>query len=58
MVLDVAHTVAAAYGEGFLGTGQKVSDVENQMIDKIAGALKATHLLDGVRKAAQTNKGK
>jgi len=58
VVLDVAYTVAAAYGAGFLGRGEAVSQTENQMIDKIADAMKAKHLLDAVRQGATAKKGK
>lgn len=50
LVLEVAHSVAAAYGAGFLGRGEKVSQAESALLDKIAGALKATHLLEAVKK--------
>ena len=48
-VLDVAYQVAAAYGAGFMGRGEKVSAAENAMIDKVAQALKASHLLESVK---------
>ena len=48
-VLDVACQVAAAYGAGFLGRGEAVSAAETAMIDKVAQALKATHLAESVK---------
>jgi hypothetical protein len=57
-VLDVAYQVAAAYGAGFLGRGEAVSAAENAMIDKVAQALKATHLLDAVKADAMVAKAK
>lgn len=56
LVLDVAHRVAAAAGSGFMATGQKVSAAEAAMVDRIAGALKATHLLETVKKNAEPGK--
>lgn len=56
VVLQVALSVAGAFGGGFLGRGDKVSAAESQMIDKIAGALKATHLLDTAKKNLETSK--
>lgn len=57
-VLDVACRVAAAYGAGFLGRGEAVSASENAMIDKIAEALKATHLVASVKADATVAKTK
>ena len=56
-VLDVAYQVAAAFGAGFLGRGESVSATEVAMIDKVARALEATHLVDAV-KAANASKKK
>ncbi len=56
VVLEVAHAVAAAYGSGFLGRGEKVSQAESALLDKIAQALKATHLLEAVKKNADVGK--
>ncbi len=57
-VLDVAYQVAAAYGAGFLGRGEAVSTTESAMIDKVAQALKATHLVDAVKADAKVAKTK
>lgn len=57
-VLDAALQVAAAYGAGFLGRGEAVSAAESAMIDKVAQALKATHLLEAVKAEAVVNKAK
>ncbi|MBI2390114.1 MAG: hypothetical protein HYV09_11050 [Deltaproteobacteria bacterium] len=57
-VLDVAFQVAAAYGAGFLGRGDAVSASESAMIDKVAQALKATHLVDAVKAEATVSKTK
>jgi hypothetical protein len=56
VVLEVAYAVAAAYGAGFLGRGEKVSQAESALLDKIAQALKGTHLLDAVKKNAEVGK--
>jgi len=55
-VVDVAYQVAAAYGAGFLGRGEAVSAVESAMIDKVAQALKATHLVEAVKADAAVKK--
>ncbi len=57
-VLDVACQVAAAYGAGFLGRGDAVSAAETAMIDKVAHALKATHLVESVKADAVVKKTK
>lgn len=57
-VIDVALQVAAAFGAGFLGKGDAVSAAESAMIDKIAGALKASHLVESVKADAAVKKGK
>lgn len=57
-VLDVAYQVAAAYGAGFLGRGEAVSAAESSMIDKVAQALNAAHLVESVKADAAVAKTK
>jgi hypothetical protein len=38
-VLELANVAANASGEGFLGTGQKVSEKEKAILDKLTAAL-------------------
>jgi hypothetical protein len=53
VVLEVAYQVAMAYGAGWRGRGQKVSDKEKAMVKKIAELAKASHLLEAVIKDAE-----
>ena len=57
-VLDVAYQVAAAFGAGFLGRNDPVSPAEIAAIDKVAGALKATHLVEAAKADAIVAKKK
>lgn len=57
-VLDVAFQVAGAYGAGFFGRGDAVSAAESAMIDKVAQAMKATHLVEAVKADAMVGKTK
>lgn len=57
-VLEVAFQVANAHGAGFLGRGEAISATESSMIDKVAQALKATHLVEAARADAVVKKTK
>lgn len=47
----IARRVAGASGDGWLGTGQKLSDRENHMLDRVAAALGIVTVVDALTPA-------
>ncbi|HEU5438536.1 MAG TPA: hypothetical protein VFU88_04535 [Ktedonobacterales bacterium] len=50
-LLWIARRIASASGDGWLGTGQKISDVENGMLDRLATSLGMVTTVDALTPA-------